>query len=226
MDLLGFDPGTIGFEGAASSALSDPSDSVQGLFRSMAPFEAEETERATIEQAGQFGQLGGRFSRGAVDADTRLRGRMSAEFGRNREAALLQAGQQRNQALAALLNSVANAGQIGNQQMGQFLQFLQPGAPNFQEGIAGDILGAAGTAAGMYFGGPAGAALGEKLGSSVGGGRAPSFSSGRGPGQGVFGPPPSFGSSRGAPAGYAPMIPDRTGVYEFDPRLFGTGGIG
>lgn len=148
MDLLGFDPSTMGFEEAARAALVDPADATAGLFASLAPFEEEFMGRQTTEQAGQFGQFGGRFSRNLVDADTRLRGRIGSEFLRTREQSLLAANAQRTQALAALLQSVQGAGQVGNQQLQAILQFLNPGAPNWQEGIAGDILSAGGAAAG------------------------------------------------------------------------------
>lgn len=147
MALLGFDPSTMGFGEAAESALRDPADVTAGLFASLVPFEEEFMERQTTEQAGQFGGLGGRFSRNLVDADTRMRGRIGSEFLRTRQEGLLAAGAQRNQALAALLGSVQGAGQVGNQRLQAILQFLNPGAPNWQEGIAGDILQAGGTAA-------------------------------------------------------------------------------
>ena len=144
MDLLGFDPSTMGFEEAGRAALIDPADATAGLFASLAPFEEEFMGRQTAEQAGQFGQLGGRFSRNLVDADTRLRGRIGSEFMRTREQSLLAANAQRTQALASLLGSVQGAGQVGNQQLQAILQFLNPGAPNWQEGMAGDILQAGG----------------------------------------------------------------------------------
>lgn len=148
MDLLGFDPSTMGFGEAAESALRDPADVTAGLFASLIPFEEEFVGRQTAEQAGQFGQLGGRFSRNLVDADTRMRSRIGSEFLRTRQEGLLAAGAQRNQALAALLQSVQGAGQVGNQRLQAILQFLNPGAPNWQEGMAGDLLSAGGQAAG------------------------------------------------------------------------------
>ena len=153
MSLLGFDPGTIGFEGAATSALRDPTDVTAGLFRSLEPFEKRFTERSTQTQLGQFGGMGGRFSRNASDADTMMRGELGNQFATVRETALLEANNQRNQVLAALLGAVNQAGQVGNQQMGNYLQFLSPGSPNWQQGILGDLLGAAGNVAGAYAGG-------------------------------------------------------------------------
>lgn len=149
MGLLGFDPGTIGLEPAVTSSLIDPSDTTAGLFKSLIPFEQRLTEEATTTQAGQFGQLGGRFSRNAVDADTRLRGELGSQFERARQEALITANAQRNQAIANILNSIASAQSVGNQRLATYLNFLQPGAPNFQQGIFGDILGAAGNIAGI-----------------------------------------------------------------------------
>lgn len=149
MNLLGFDPGTIGFEGAAKSALSDPTDVTAGLFKSLEPFEKRYTEEATTTQLGKFGGMGGRFSRNASDADTIMRGELGNQFATARETALLEANEQRNQVLAALLGSVAQAGQVGNQQMGNYLSFLNPGAPNWQQGFLSDIIAAGGTAAGI-----------------------------------------------------------------------------
>lgn len=169
MDLLGFDPSTIGFESAAESALADPTDVTAGLFRAMEPFEQELTERSVTEQGGQFGQLGGRFSRNAVDADTRLRGRLGAEFARSREQALIQAAAQRNQALTSLLNAVSGAQQVGNQRMASYLNFLSPGAPNYQQGVLQDLIGAGGNIAASALLGPAGPAVAALSGIGTGG---------------------------------------------------------
>jgi len=144
MNLLGFDPSTIGFESAATSALADPTDVTAGLFRALRPFEERYTNQATTEQVGAFGQLGGRFSRNALDADTRLRGELGNQFEVARQNALLTANEQRNNALAALLTAVANAGQVGNQRTANYLSFLSPGSPNWQTGIMGDLIEAAG----------------------------------------------------------------------------------
>ena len=163
MALLGFDPSTIGFESALKSSLMDPTDVTAGLFRSMAPFEQQYLDRATTTQAGQFGGLGGRFSRNAMDANTLLRGQVGAEFARAREEALINAAAQRNQVLAALMQARTGAGSVLNQRLAAMYGFLNPGAPNFREGIFGDLLGAAGAlgAAGIMAGsgGTAAAAL-------------------------------------------------------------------
>lgn len=142
--LFGFDPRGIGLEGAARGVLRDPADRTRGLFAALEPFEREETARQTAGLRSGFGTLGGRFGSNATRAETNLRGRLGDEFRRSREESLLQANQQRIAALSALLSGLGGTAAGSNAAMSQF---LNPGAPNWQEGIFGDILTAAATAA-------------------------------------------------------------------------------
>lgn len=154
-EILGFDPEEIGAASAARAALADPTDTTSGLFRALEPFEERTVGRQVGGLRNMFGTLGGRFSRNLASAEGGLRGRLAEGFARTREQSLLQAGALRNQALASLLGLTTTAGQQG---LGNILQFAAPGRPNFQEGIAGDILGAAGNLAAMHFFPPGGGA--------------------------------------------------------------------
>ena len=78
---------------------------------------------------------------------------LSGEFARSREQSLLEASGQQTQAMAVLFNALLSGGQLSQQGVNALLRFFEPGAPNFQQGIAGDILGAGGTIAGAFAGG-------------------------------------------------------------------------
>lgn len=155
VNMLGFDPSQLGLGDAAAELLLDPADRVSGLFSSMVPFEAAETDRQISGLRGSFGSMGGRFSRNLADAEVRGRGELAAQFGRNREQALLQAAGQRLQALMGVGGMMQGArSQAFNEQFAPFQlmsQFLQPGAPIIQQGALGGLLGTAGTLAGLRF---------------------------------------------------------------------------
>jgi hypothetical protein len=161
VNMLGFDPAQMGLGDAASRLLMDPTDSTAGLFRSMMPFEAQETGRQVAGVRGQFGTMGGRFSRNVGEAEALTRGQVSQGFDTNRYNALLQAGGLQASALTGILGA-ANAarGQAFNEQMlpmQLMQQFLAPGAPQQTEGILPGLLQLGGTAAlmGMMPGMPA-----------------------------------------------------------------------
>jgi hypothetical protein len=179
MNMLGFDPAALGLGDIASSILADPNDSTAGLFRSMMPFEAEETARQTAGLRGQFGTMGGRFSRNASQGEADLRGQLAGQFGMNRENALLTAGGQRANALMGILGAATQARQQGfNEQMMPLQlmsQFLAPGAPQFQEGILPGLIGMGGTLAMASMMGPPGAAAAA---GSMGGARGNQMSRG------------------------------------------------
>lgn len=118
--------------------LTDPRDALRGLFAAMVPFEERQVEQGVAGLRSGLGRLGGRFGRSAMDAETQLRGEFANQFARSREEALIQANAQILQALLGL--------------RGQELDFFRPGAPNFQEGILGDLLGAGGNIAAMRVG--------------------------------------------------------------------------
>jgi hypothetical protein len=174
INMLGFDPTQIGLDQAAIQSLMHPGDTTAGLFRSMLPFEAEETARQTAGMREMFGTMGGRFSRNLGSAEGNLRGELAGQFGRNREQALLTAQGQRIQSMLGLMGATNQArGQAFNEQMMplQLMQsFLQPGAPVIQEGMLPGLLQLGGTAALMYLtggmGAPAAAAAGAAGGAA------------------------------------------------------------
>ncbi len=171
MNMLGFDPAALGLGDIASSILTDPADSTAGLFKSMMPFEAQETVRQTAGMRGQFGTMGGRFSRNAASGEAELRGQLAGQFGMNRENALLTAGGQRANALMGILGAATQARQQGfNEQMMPLQlmsQFLAPGAPQFQEGILPGLIGMGGTLAMAHMMGGRPAAGGAPSGNSM-----------------------------------------------------------
>lgn len=145
MSLLGFNPDDLDLGDVIDRSLADPSDRTAGLFKSLVPFEERQTQENVEDLRSGFSALGGRFSANAAAAETDLRGTLAAEFERNRESALLEAQGQQNQALNSLFSALLGGGQLGQEGVNALLRFLQPGQPNFQQGIAGDALGAAGT---------------------------------------------------------------------------------
>lgn len=149
-ETLGFDPALIGAPSAARAALADPADQMEGLFTSLRPFEERTVSRNVSDLRNMFGTVGGRFSRRLPQAESNLRGRLAEGFARTREQSLLEAAARRNQALQSILGLNIRAGEGA---INPLLSFASPGRPNFQEGIAGDILAAGGRAAAGYFGG-------------------------------------------------------------------------
>lgn len=148
---FGFDPASLGLGDAAAGMIADPTNATAGLFRSMAPFEAQETARQVAGVRGQFGTMGGRFSRNVGAAEALTRGQVSQGFDVNRYNALLQAGGQRANAVLGLMGAdTAARGQAFQEQMlpwQMMQQFLMPGAPQQQPGILPGLLQLGGTAA-------------------------------------------------------------------------------
>lgn len=153
VNMLGFDPSTMGLGDTAAQVLMDPTDATAGLFRSMQPFEQRETDRQVAGLRDMFGAMGGRFSRNVAGAEGTMRSQMSQGYDVNRYNALLSAGGQRANALMGLLGAMNQArGQAFNEQMlpMQLMQsFFQPGAPQQTEGILPGLLQLGGTAAMM-----------------------------------------------------------------------------
>jgi hypothetical protein len=153
INMLGFDPSQMGMDAAARASLADPTNSTMGLFRSMQPFEAQETARQVGGMRDMFGTMGGRFSRNAGEGEAMLRSQLASGFGQNREQALLAAGGQRNNALASMMQlAMQGQGQAFNQQMMPFQlmnQFFQPGAPVYTEGLMPGLLQTGGTLAAL-----------------------------------------------------------------------------
>ena len=135
---VGFGPDVTGQ--AAERLLVDPADRLMGLFAALEPFERRQTDEAVAGVRSGFGRLGGRFSRNVVDAESRTRGELAGQFARTREESLLEAQGQQGQLLASLLQALLGA-------RGQTLDFFRPGAPNFREGVLGDLIAAGGTVA-------------------------------------------------------------------------------
>lgn len=150
INMLGFDPSTMGLGDTAAQVLMDPTDTTAGLFRSMQPFEQRETDRQVAGLRDIFGAMGGRFSRNVAGAEGTMRSQMSQGYDVNRYNALLSAGGQRANALMGILGAVNQArGQAFNEQvlpMQMMQSFFQPGAPQQTEGILPGLLQLAGTA--------------------------------------------------------------------------------
>ena len=149
MNLLGFDASReVPLLEASQRSLADPADRLSGLFAALEPFERRQTSQAVQGLRESFGTAGGRFSRNALDAETQLRGELAGNFARSREQSLLEAGNQQNTALANMFNALLGGNQQGQNAINALLGFLQPGSPNFQEGILGDALAAGGAVLG------------------------------------------------------------------------------
>jgi len=153
MNLLGFNPGSVGLGDAITSSLADPSKATSGLFASLKPFEEEATNRAIAANNEAFGNLGGRFSSNLLAGQSRTLRDLNMGFEKTRADALLGADANRNNAIASILQSLIGAGNVGSNNTSAFLNFLQPGSPAYKPGILGDLIGAGGTAAAAYAGG-------------------------------------------------------------------------
>lgn len=134
--------GNVNRQGVINDLLADPADQTAGLFASMQPFEAEETERQAAGVRNIFGTAGGRFSRNVGEAEASTRGRVASEFQRNRQGAILQANQQRGNVLTNLMQHGLQAAQLSLAPLQFMTQFLQPGAPIQTEGILPGLLSA------------------------------------------------------------------------------------
>jgi len=153
MSLLGFDPTGGGLlQGAVGQSLTNPADRTSGLFAALQPFEDRTTNRAVADLREQFSGTGNRFNTNLLTAEGDLRSRLGEGFAKNRAESLLTAQGQQNQAIGQLLQGILGGQGIMSGEHQNFLNnlfsFLQPGAANWQQGIFGDIAGAAGTAAG------------------------------------------------------------------------------
>ncbi len=148
---LGFDPADM--QAAIEALLQDPGDRLKGLFAALEPFEKRTTEEAVEGTREGFGQLGGRFSRNRDEAESRTRGELAGNFAKSRESSILEAGNMQAGVVAALIQALTAS-------RGQTLDFFRPGQADFQQGILGDLIGAAGTLAASQIGGGAGAAAG------------------------------------------------------------------
>lgn len=143
MNNLGFDPAVLGIEGAARRALEDPASSTRGYFASLEPFERRQVDQNVAGLRGSFGQLGGRFSRNASEAEALLRGELANQFTRTRQEGLLAANAQQQDFLGNLLALLQGSQQNALAERDQILRFFAPGAPGYQEGALGDVIGGA-----------------------------------------------------------------------------------
>lgn len=153
-NMLGFDPSMLGLEGVVRSTLSDPRDATSGLFSALKPFEQDTREQTSAQLKETFGsKFGARFSPSLLKANRRAQGDLTDRFARTRAQALLQADQNRIGALGQLLGAMGGANRGASADLGQMLQFISPGTPNFQPGILGDLLSSGATAAALAAGG-------------------------------------------------------------------------
>lgn len=149
--LLGFDPGMVGFGDAARSALQDPADATRGLFTALDPFERRQSQQLSADVREGFSNFGGRFGREAADLETRARGELANQFALTRQQGLLQANQQRNQALASLLALTQGAHQTAQDPISQLLAFSRPGSPVFEPSGGQQALSTAASLAPLLF---------------------------------------------------------------------------
>lgn len=150
--LGGLDLSALGLQGVAGNVLSDPNQVVGDLFETLRPFEERQTAESVEGLRSMFGTLGGRFGRNIAQGEAQLRSGLAEGFARNRAQqaipAILQARGQQLSGLLGLLGAGQGAGGLANQEIDQFLQLLQPGAPQQREGALGGILGAGATLGG------------------------------------------------------------------------------
>lgn len=165
-EFLGVDPTQFGAS-VSRLGFGDPLSGLTPLFAALAPFEAQASNRLGRQVAGSFGNLGGRFSANAAQANATGQADLANQFQLQRAQSALGEMQNQRSFLAAIAPQLLNASQMG---MGAGLQGLQsilgfaaPGAPVIQPGIGQQLLGAAGTLGGAFLGGPGGAALGSRL---------------------------------------------------------------
>lgn len=143
---LGFSAGDLGTGAVASRLLRDPRDRLRGLFAAMEPFEARQTEEQVAGLRSGLGRLGARFGRSGMESEERLRGELGNQFARTRQEGILEAEGMQANTLAQVLQALLTG-------RGQTLSFLQPGAPNFREGILGELIAAGGNLGAARIGG-------------------------------------------------------------------------
>ncbi len=119
-------------------------DITAGFREASLPGQQRQMREGAADLREMFGAAGGRQGANIARAEALFRSDLSAQHMRDEQAAMLQA-----------LSPVLQAEQ---QRLATAAGFLQPGAPVWQEGIAGDLLTAGGMAAGLMFP-PAGAAM-------------------------------------------------------------------
>lgn len=154
MSLYGIDPSMLGLGKISQELLAHPEDMTSGLFRSMLPFEERETARQTAGLREMYGTMGGRFSRNLMQGETELRGELGAQFARERQRALLEAGGQRAQTLLGLMSQMQASQSMGLQGMQGMMNYFRPGSPVYVEPWGPQVLGmAARAAAAKYMGG-------------------------------------------------------------------------
>lgn len=142
---VGFDADSLMTGAVAERLLRDPRDRLRGLFAALEPFERRQTEESVAGLRSGLGRVGARFGRSAADAEIRQRGELANQFARTRQEGILQAEGMQAEVLGQILQALLTG-------RGQTLQFLQPGAPNFREGILGELIQAGGNVAAAHAG--------------------------------------------------------------------------
>lgn len=116
------------------------------------PFQQRALSESRSRGATQFGTAGGRFSRNLFGAGAASDARLEQGFDQNR---LQFAQAQRGQDLQALLGTVGAIPGLQQASLSPLIaagQFAAPGAPIFQEGFLGDLIGGGATLASPFLG--------------------------------------------------------------------------
>ena len=144
-DMFGIDFNELGLQDFATSIFSGEAPGLAGFDAANRPFQ----QRALSDQAGQtasaFGTSGGRFSRNLLGAQAAGSAQLQQGFDQNRfDFSQARRGQD-IQALLGSLSAIPGLQQASLAPLVAAGNFAQPGAPIFQEGIFGELLGAGAT---------------------------------------------------------------------------------
>lgn len=113
---------------------ADAASMTSPLFASMEPFESRALKESGAQIRETMSGMGGRFGTSANREVGRGVGETVAQLARVREE--------------TLLNTLMGLGDLDARRTATMAGFLAPGPPQFQQGIAGDLLTAGGTLAG------------------------------------------------------------------------------
>ena len=154
---FGIDPSQLGLQGFAQGILSGQSPGLAGFEQANQPFQQRAINQSRSQNAQQFGTAGGRFSRNLFGANAASDAQLNQGFDQNRFQFANQARQTDIQGLASILGSLPGLQNASLAPLAAAGGFAQPGAPIWQQGFAGELLGSAGNLAGASILNPAGA---------------------------------------------------------------------
>jgi hypothetical protein len=183
MNMLGFDPSQLGLGEFAQAAMNFNPQSLAGggafgdYLSAREPFDLREQGRARGESTMQAANVGARFGGNTSSAASQAAGEIAGRQEAERTAAApgfanidIQSQLARNQGFGSILNALPALAGAAMDPYRMAAGFAAPGAPQFQQGIAGDLLGAGGMLLGSYLN-PMGMASGIMNPASMGGGQ-------------------------------------------------------